>query len=146
LSNQEVSRIQTISARYTELQLELGKLEDKTKADAIVQEMQDLLTEFDGLNRREISIYNQSAEGFAKGKITSLLLVQNSWNITDNKPFFEGKTPAESIEFMENIDESEDIFQRNVLKVFLLIAGAYLNNDKLPQGSLDEQIKLVVNG
>ncbi len=118
--------------------------EDKETKSKLLTELQDLMIEFDEISRKELSIYNQSAEGYARTKINSILLIDNSWNLTDNTPVFNGKTREEKLEKVEEIDQGSDEFDRQVLKIFLYVSNAYMNNDRISKEDLDKSVRLIL--
>lgn len=146
-SRKEIQRKTDIIKSFTDKQDELAKITDKDDPafKAIVADLQSYLGELDDINQKESALYSQSAEGYAKNKIIFEILALNSFNITDNKDYFVGRTLEEKLENIQDVDEGADDYARKALKVFYSTVSAYFTNDKLTQTEFDAALRPLID-
>lgn len=144
-SKKEIQRKKDIIDLFTTTQTELSQLKDAEAPEfkTLVAKLQSYLTELDEINQKEASLYNQSAEGYAKNKIIFEILALNSVRLSDNTDFFKGATLEEKLETIQDLDENGSEFDRKALKLFYSAITFYFSNDRVTQEDLDNALKPV---
>lgn len=150
LNKHEIAERDELAKELVNIQKRLNELKDKEpenkpEIDELDAKIRKIFNRIQELNTKEINLYNNTAEGYAKQNSIYYLLTQFA-AIKKNDafvPFFTGANHDERLESLNVVDEISEGIEYEALKIFLIVANAYWNDDKLKQEELDEYLRKI---